>query len=276
MAAFGGEDEPPVAGPDLVHPNVARMYDYYLGGAQNFEVDRVAAEQAMAAVPTARVFAQANRRFLVRTVGDLAQRGIDQFLDLGSGIPTVGNVHEIAHRYAPGARIAYVDCEPVAVSHARQLLRDDPLVTVTEADIRRPDEVLSASTVADLLDFTRPVAVLAFAILHFVADSQDPAGLVRRYRSACAPGSCLVISHIAQVDISDDQLAAAEAVYEQTPNPITVRSQAQIAELFEGYTLLEPGIVLPDQWRPDTAVDADTAAQANTYAGVGVLDAAAV
>lgn len=246
------------------------MYDYYLGGAQNFAVDRVAAERALAAVP-ARLFAVANRAFLQRAVGRLAGEGVAQFLDLGSGLPTVGNVHEVARQVNPAARVAYVDHDPVAVAHADRMLDGQPGVSISQGDARDPDAVLAAPGVAGLLDFTRPVAVLAFAVLHFVAEADDPAGVLAAYRGACVPGSALALSHLSTVTVTGDQQGAAEGVYRNTSTPVAVRSREAITALFTGYRLLDPGVVLLDQWHPDRTVTDEDAAATNTYAGVGIL-----
>ena len=255
----------------LARPSAARMYDYFLGGAANFSYDRDAAEQVMAAFPLMRTWAQANRSFLRRVVTHLCAQGIDQFLDLGSGIPTVGNVHEIAQRYRPNARVAYVDWDPVAVAHARQLLGDRDGVGVAAADIRRPAEVLAAPGVADLLDFDRPVAVLAFAILHAVPDRDDPAVILRVYLEACCPGSYQALSHGVVTTMTDEQVERFVAAYRNTPTPATFRTADQVAALFEGYELVEPGLVLLDEWRPDDPAEAANAAGNNCYAGLGML-----
>nr|WP_281377550.1 SAM-dependent methyltransferase [Saccharopolyspora hordei] len=260
------------AGVDMDSPNAARMYDYYLGGSANFAVDRDAAERFLEKVPTGRKWAYANRAFLGRAVRFMVEQGIDQFLDLGSGIPTVGNVHEIAHSVAPDARVAYVDHESVAVAHAQALLDGVPHVTITQADIREPETVLKAPGVAELLDFSRPVGVLAVAILHFVPDSDDPVGVMRRYREACVPGSYLALSHLSSVTFTDDQLSAGHEIYNRTSTPGTLRSREQIAELLTGYELVEPGLVLLPEWRPEVPVDPAEAAQTNSYAAVGVLE----
>ncbi len=254
------------ANPDADRPNAARMYDYFLGGSANFAVDRAAAEQALTVTPEIGRFARANRSFLGRAVAHLCARGVDQFLDLGSGVPTVGNVHEIAHRHDPEARVAYVDVEPVAVSHARWLLGEHPRVTVTQADVRRPAEVLAMPGVAGLLDFSRPVAVLAVAILHFVPDDDDPAGIVAAYRDTCVPGSYLCLSHASAVTMSEQEVSGGQEVYRSTSTPITPRSDAAIMAMLTGYELLEPGLVSLDQWRPETQDDV-----ANGYGAVGVL-----
>lgn len=257
---------------DISRPNAARMYDYYLGGAANFAVDREAAEEVIRRVPVTRLFARATRAFLVRVVTHLCQAGVDQFLDLGSGVPTVDNVHEVAARHNPAARVAYVDHEPVAVAHARHLLGEDhPRVSVTQADIRDPHAVLAASGVAGLLDFTRPVGVLAVAVLHFVADADNPAGMMATYRQACVPGSALAVSHIAAVTLTDQQRRGGEAMYATTATPGWVRSQAEIAALLPGYTLADPGLVLLDNWHPTRPVDDEQAAAVNSYGGLGWL-----
>lgn len=261
----------PVRDVDVEHPNSARMYDYYLGGSAHFEVDRQAAEAGVAAMPHARDYARANRSFLARAVGYLVESGIDQFLDLGSGIPTVGNVHEIAHRHDPYARIAYVDIEPVAVAHARQLLGDDPRVSVTEADIRRPEQVLTASGVADLLDFTRPVAVLAVAVLPFVPDQEEAVALVAAYRRACVPGSFLALSHISPLSASRAQVATAEEVMARTPTPVRWRRPDEIAALLADCELARPGLVPTPQWRPTEIPTEDEIGRANAYAAIAVL-----
>ncbi|MGW1680581.1 SAM-dependent methyltransferase [Saccharopolyspora sp. NPDC002376] len=256
---------------DIDSPNAARMYDYYLGGNANFVADREAAKQFLSIVPTGREWAVANRAFLGRAVQFMVEQGIDQFIDLGSGIPTVGNVHEVAHATNPAARVAYVDCEPVAVAHARALLSSTPQVTITQEDIREPDAVLNAPGVTELLDFTKPIGLLAVAILHFVGDDDRPADIMRRYRAACAPGSYLALSHLSPVTFTDDQLSGGHAVYNRTSTPGTLRSPEQIADLLPGYQLVDPGLVLLPDWRPETPVDPDSAARTNSYAAVGIL-----
>jgi len=247
------------------------MYDYFLGGAQNFAVDRAAADQASRAFPHIQVGARVNRSFLGRAVRYLVRHGVDQFLDLGSGIPTVGNVHEIAHRHRPTARVAYVDYEPVAVAHARRLLADNSLVSITQADIRRPDEVLAAPGVCDLLDFGRPVAVLATAILHFLPDDDDPHGMLASYRDACGPGSYLAISHGSQVTLTDQQIKEFLEAYARTATPALFRGVERIRPLLAGYDLVPPGLVLLPQWHPDEPVSFAAAAESNIYGAVGLL-----
>lgn len=255
---------------DVDRPNAARMYDYFLGGTSNLVVDREAADEVMRSWPASR-WARDNRAFMGRAVAYLCERGIDQFLDLGSGIPTVGNVHEIAHAHNPAARVAYVDNEPVAVAHGRRLMCDKSQVTVTQADLRDPASVFAAPGVADLLDFDRPIAVLAVAVLHFIPDGDRPADVLAEYRGACVPGSYVVISHGAQTSISDTELDSGRATYRRTATPITSRTREEIAALVAGYTLVEPGLTLLPDWHPTAPVDRAYAEGANAYAAVGYV-----
>ncbi|NYH79650.1 hypothetical protein FHR84_002988 [Actinopolyspora biskrensis] len=253
-------------------PNAARMYDYYLGGSTNFAADREAAEAGSAAMPHAREYARANRAFLQRAVTFLAGNGIDQFIDLGSGIPTVGNVHEVAGQFNQRARVAYVDHEPVAVAHAQRLLNDLSGVTMTLADIRDPEAVLSAPGVAELLDFSRPVGLLAVAVLPFVPDQDEAREVLATYRGVCAPGSHLVLSHISALSATPQQVAAAEEVMARTPTPVRWRAPHEIEELLEGFSPVDPGLVPLPLWRPDSTVTEDEVNIANAYGAVGRLD----
>lgn len=256
---------------DVERPNAARMYDYYLGGSTNFEVDRAAAEAGRGAMPDAETYARANRAFLGRAVRYLCSVGIDQFLDLGSGIPTKGNVHEIARQANPEARVAYVDIESVAVAHSRRILADVDGVTVTRADIRRPDTVLNAPGVAGLLDFSRPVAVLAVAIMPFVPDDAEAAAVMAAYRQACTSGSYVAVSHISQLAATAEQVAAAEEVMARTPTPVSWRTADRIVPLLEGCSLVPPGLVPVPLWRPDGPVEPEQVVRANAFGAVGVL-----
>src|SRR3984885_8961348 len=206
-------------------PNVARMYDYWLGGKDNFEADRVAAEQVLTQMPGQRRSALENRRFLRRAVTFLtAEAGIDQFLDIGVGLPTQGAVHEVAHEINPKSRVAYVDYDPVVVAHGNALLATPDQSIVVAEDIRRPRELLANPVIRGHLDFDRPIAVLALAIFHFVADKDDPAAITACLRGATAPGSYLVLTHVCR-ELLPDMAAAARAkdVYQRAGQPIQAR-----------------------------------------------------
>jgi SAM-dependent methyltransferase len=251
---------------DMSRPSAARMYDYYLGGLHNFAADRELAEQALAAMPDGRLLAQANRAFLRRAVGYLARSGVDQFLDLGSGIPTRGNVHEIAQRVNPAARVAYVDIDPVAVAHARLILTDNPRAVAVQEDLRFPDRVLGHPEVAGLLDLDRPLAVLLFAVLHFVPDSDDPAGLLAALTAPLVPGSHVAISHGTDEGRATEDLSR---VYRRTATPLTMRGRAEVAALFGDLALVEPGVVWAPLWHPAGEDEPlDHPERAGSYVGV--------
>lgn len=238
-------------------PSAARVYDYYLGGSNNFAVDRKMGDEAIAMWPDLPMIMRENRAFLRRAVQYCLSQGIRQFLDLGSGIPTAGNVHEIAQQAEAGTRVVYVDNDPVAVAHSRRVLQHNPATTVVEADLRAPAEVLSAAEVASMLDLTQPVAVMMVAVLHFVVDSDAPPAIVREYRDAVAPGSLLAISH-ATHEGQPGQAAPHQELYRQrTATPMTMRSRNEVQSLFDGFDLVDPGVVYLPQWRPDAheAVD---------------------
>jgi hypothetical protein len=241
-------------GLDVTTPNVARMYDYYLGGKDNFQADRTAAEKVLTLVPGLRRAVLENRRFLRRVVRYLAtEAGISQFLDIGVGLPTQGAVHEIAHEVSPAARIVYADYDPVVVVHGQALLTVDDRSVMVQGDLCRPAELLAKPEVRAHLDFGRPVAIMLFAILHFVPDAEDPAGIVACLRDAVAPGSYLAISHIGTDFFPDKQaLAQAVAVYEKASERVWPRSRDQILGFLDGFELLEPGLVPKHQWRPVT------------------------
>lgn len=237
---------------DITKPNAARAYDFLLGGSHNFEPDRQFARTVRDSYPGAVTLAQANREFLRHAVRHCLSNGITQLLDLGTGLPTVGSVHEVAWSLNLAARIAYVDVEPVAVTYSRQLLGDSEQVTVTQADLRDPATVLASPGVAGLLDFTRPVAVLAIGVLHFVPDADDPTGILRAYSDALAPGSVLVVAQSSSDYPEHPQLAAAvesaNALYASTSTPGTLRSRAELTELLADWELEPPGLVDVAQW----------------------------
>ncbi|APU14861.1 MULTISPECIES: SAM-dependent methyltransferase [Actinoalloteichus] len=255
-------------GIDLDRPNAARMYDYYLGGAFNFAADRHLAEQALQVMPWMREAVAANRSFLGRAVRHCVEQGIRQFLDLGSGIPTVGNVHEIAQAAEPSCRVAYVDNEPVAVAHSSHLLADDPQTTITQADLRDPEQVLAAPTVREVIDFAEPVALLAVAVLHFVPEERRPEEILAGYRQTMAPGSRLVISHVT-ADHDPEQARAASRVYQRADTPVLPRSRERLTAMLTGFTLLAPGLVDATEWHGVLNADAE---HAGFYAAVASVD----
>jgi S-adenosyl methyltransferase len=255
---------------DLARPSIARVYDYWLGGAHNFAVDRAVADKVLADVPMLRTVILNHRAFLRRTVRYLLSRGITQFLDLGSGIPTVGNVHEIAQASDPAARVVYVDIDPVAVAHSRAILTGNELVGVLQTDVRNASGVLKAPEVRNMLDFDRPIGVLMVALLHFVPDAEDPNGLVADYRDSIPPGSFLAVSHAGYEDGEwDPAWDDAKGAYNKGVSEMTYRSKRQIEELFKGFDLVEPGVERLPLWRPESPDDVDESA--STFLGFGAV-----
>ncbi|NUT90479.1 MAG: hypothetical protein HOY78_00480 [Saccharothrix sp.] len=254
-------------GIDINVPSVARTYDYLLGGAHNLAVDRRMGDEMLKVLPGARRLVQLNRAFLRRAVTHLVDEGIDQFLDIGSGIPTVGNVHEIA----PAARVVYVDKDPVAVAHSKLILAGNERTAVVQADLREPEDVLSRPEVVGLLDFDRPVAVLMLLVVHFSPHSEDPVGYLARYRDRLAPGSALVISH-ATADRRVDTMreAAATVRRSNSQDNLVYRTHAEVTELFTGFDLVAPGVVGVALWHPDGMGGISDDADDNTQVYVGV------
>jgi hypothetical protein len=281
MAGDGsGMDEAPVtitddvpdwapAGIDLTVPSVARSYDYALGGAHSFAVDREFFRAVEAVLPGAREMARANRAFLHRAVRYMIQQGIRQFLDVGSGIPTVGNVHEIAQRYAAESRIVYVDLDPVAVAHSRLILAGNARATAIQADARRVEEVLDHPDARALLDFDQPVGLILAAILHAVPDDAEAYGVMEALRAVAAPGSYVAISH-ATADSRPAEIRLAEELGKRSSTPGRGRTHAEVLAFFAGFDLVEPGLVWAPQWRPDRPEDVGPHPERLvTYAGVG-------
>ena len=252
-------------------PSVARMYDYYLGGYHNFAADRAAAEAAIAVRPELPLVMQANRAFLRRAVRFMIEQGIEQFLDIGSGIPTVGNVHEVAQQANPAARVVYVDIDPVAVAHSQAILRGNALATVIQADARQPEQIIRHPETQRLLDWNKPVAVLLVALLHFVPDDADAAALVRVFRDASPTGSYLAISHASHAHLPAEVSNQVRRVYNTTTNAITPRTRDLISRCFDGLELVEPGLVFAPLWRPESPDDLflDTPERSSSYVGVG-------
>ncbi len=257
---------------DITRPSVARVYDYYLGGSHNFEPDRAFGRRVVDVYPDLPTVLRDNRAFLLRAVRYLVEAGVDQFLDLGSGIPTVGNVHEVAHAGNPAARIVYVDHDPVAVTHSRELLAGDPRTTVLAADFLDPERVLTEAVAVGGLDLRRPVAVLALLVLHFVPDERRPAETMAHYMQEVAPGSHLAISQSrsdgAPAAVAGQRLYAGERSLE----PMHPRTAAQVTALFGDLSLLPPGVVAAPAWRPDPADPVDVPDDHPVLAGVARRD----
>ncbi|HEX4226057.1 MAG TPA: SAM-dependent methyltransferase [Pseudonocardiaceae bacterium] len=253
-------------------PSMARTYDYLLGGAHNFAVDRQLAEAAERIMPRSREIARLNRSFLRRAVLFLVESGIRQFLDIGSGVPTVGNVHEIAQSAAPAARIVYVDKDPVAVAHSELLLQGNERTTVIQADLREPERILTNPETTRLLNFDEPIGLLTVMMLHFVPDSDDPAGAIATYRDALAAGSCLALSHVTADQRSDQISGVAEEIsHARSSDQLSYRSHAEVVRFFDGFELIEPGVVGCGLWRPDGpgGISNDPEVNAHVYAGIG-------
>lgn len=263
----------------LGQPTPARMYDYFLGGKDHFQVDRDAADAIIAklGVERSQFVAQENRRFLARAVEYLAgECGISQFIDVGSGLPTMRNTHEIAQTANPDARVAYVDNDPIVLSHGRALLAKNGATTVVAADMRDPAAVLAAPEIRDLIDFTRPVAVLFIAVFHFVTSPGHPghvpghAGpdeIVAAFRDRVAPGSYVAITHNSSESATAEEVAAAEEGYQSSTAPMVVRTRPQIESLFGGWSIVPPGVTPAWQWRAGPAEEPRTGL---ILGGVGV------
>ncbi|HEY7143952.1 MAG TPA: SAM-dependent methyltransferase [Streptosporangiaceae bacterium] len=235
--------------PDVAHP--ARVYACWLGSKDNYPADRQAAEEVAARRPQVVASARANRAFGTRVVRFLAgQRGITQFVDIGAGLPAAEATHQVAQDITPGARVVYVDSDALVLTHARALLTSSPegRCDYVDADLRDPQAILHEA--ARTLDFTRPVAVLLLAIAHFLADADDPAGVVAALAAGLAPGSFIAISHLT-ADFAPEQVTAGVAAYNaRVPAGITARSHAQVSALFDGLGLVPPGVVPVTEWRP--------------------------
>jgi hypothetical protein len=253
-------------GIDTTRPHVARMYDYYLGGKDNFAVDREAVVAVERAMPEVRRLARENRAFLRRAVTFMAASGIRQFIDIGSGLPTAGNTHEVAQAAAPGARVVYVDNDPIVLAHGRALLVTNADTTVVTADLREPEKITGHEEIRRFVDFTRPVGVLLIAMTHFLRDEErEP--VMSTLREALPPGSFLAATHVTGDDHSPDAVEGVEAVYRKTPTPIFFRRHDEVARFFDGFDLVAPGLVTVDRWRPDGPGDDEPTRW--LYGGVG-------
>jgi SAM-dependent methyltransferase len=252
---------------DTETPSAARLYDYYLGGGYHFESDRKLAQRIYQALPDTPHLARVNRAFLRRAAQYCATQGVDQFLDIGCGLPTTGAVHEVVQAVNPNAKVVYVDNEPVAVAHSELILQSNENATVLQGDLRKPETVLDHAETRRMLDLTRPVAVLTTAVMHFVSDEANPAALIARYRAAMAPGSYLVLSH-ATADASAN-VADAVKLYENSQNPGYLRTKAQVAAMLADFDLVEPGVVFVPEWRPESPEDAVDPERSSFYGVVG-------
>ncbi len=255
------------AGIDVTTPNVARMYDYFLGGKDHFAADREAGDKILELVPEVTSVVRENRAFLIRAVRHLAALGVRQFIDIGTGLPTQNAVHEVA---GPGSKVVYVDSDPVVLVHGRALLGGRPDVTVIEGDLRDPAAILRDPDLRELIDLSEPVAVLLLAILHFIPDSDDPAGILGTLRESLAPGSHLVITHATQAGSRRHDVPKVTGVYEQSTAPVTLREYEEILPLFDGFELLDPGLVYVSQWQPENAGVHDPD-RSRAFGGVAVL-----
>ncbi|HEV3360824.1 MAG TPA: SAM-dependent methyltransferase [Pseudonocardiaceae bacterium] len=250
---------------DVGVPSAARVYDYLLGGAHNFDADRMVGEKVLAVQPNGRQIASSNRAFMSRAVRFMVARGIRQFLDLGSGIPTVGNVHEIAQHAGPLCRVVYVDYDPIAVAHSQLILEGNPLATVVDADLTDPEAVLRNSTVRSFLDFSQPIGLLMVAVFHFVSDDKHPADIVKKYVDAIPSGSYVALSHLTADQMAEEMAGVVEAM-KNSRDPMFFRSYGEVSALFDGLGVVEPGVVSAPLWRKDYG---DEVNQEGVYAGVG-------
>ncbi|MGK3206669.1 SAM-dependent methyltransferase [Amycolatopsis sp. MEPSY49] len=237
-------------GIDFDKPNAARVYDYLIGGKLNYAIDRMFAEQILQVRPEAKELALLNRRWLRRAVRFGAEQGIRQFLDIGSGMPTVGHVHEVVQAIDPAARVVYVDNEPVAVAHSEIVLKDNDNAEMVQADAEYPADVLEHETTERLLDFDQPVMLIMAAFVHFIPDERDPAGLIAAYRDALAPGSYLALSS-GTFEGQGEEVRRAAEMYQKSGTNVVARSKDELRALLDGFELVPPGIVFTPEWRPD-------------------------
>jgi S-adenosyl methyltransferase len=266
-------ERPPAA--SIIKPSPARLYDYFLGGKDNFAADRAAAEQIRRAFPALSEAAWANRRFHGRAAKWLANRGIRQFIDIGAGLPTMENTHQVVEQVAADTRVVYVDNDRQVVSHARALLVGGPNLTAIEGDVREPDTILGHRELLTLIDLREPVGLLITAVMHFIADAYDPWKLVVRLMGALAPGSYLALSHVTADGIPARVVQVGTEVYEHATEKLHPRSRADVARFFHGLERMpddsrrSPGVVHADQWgNPDNS-HTDSAGSRAIYWGVG-------
>ncbi|MFY1632888.1 SAM-dependent methyltransferase [Solwaraspora sp. WMMB335] len=264
---MSSEERAPV-GVDTTRPSVARVYDYMLGGKDNFAVDRQAGQMALQITPDGPYAARANRGFLRRAVRHLvADHGIRQFLDIGSGLPTQGNVHEIAHQVDPQVRVVYVDSDPMVLAHGHALLANSPMTTVVQADARYPQQLLRDPEIQSMIDFEQPVGLLMLGFLHHLADAEDPGAIATAYRDSLPAGSYLAITHFHNPGERHPEAAkkaqVVEKIFNQTMGTGRWRQYDEIVSYFGDFELLEPGLVPLADWRPEP--DEALSAQTDTY-----------
>lgn len=248
-------------------PSAARVYDFLLGGGHNFASDRAVGDKVLQILRDGRAIAASNRSFMRRAVLLMLEQGVTQFLDLGSGIPTVGNVHEIVQQENPDARVVYVDYDEVAVSHSQLILEGNDKAGVVQADMCRPDDVLSDPVVKDLIDFSQPVGLLMVAVLHFVSDEKSPAEVVARYRDIMPPGSLIALSHLT-ADFKPEEMEGVAAAMRHSRDPMYFRSLDRFLPMFDGMEVLPPGVVPAPRWHPELG-PAGEGGPEDVYVGVG-------
>ncbi|MFC7341864.1 SAM-dependent methyltransferase [Saccharopolyspora griseoalba] len=255
---------------DISTPQSARIWNYWLGGADNYAVDREAGDAAAAQIPDIPEGARAERAFLVRAVRHLVDRGVRQFLDVGTGLPTANNTHEVAQRLAPESRVVYVDNDPIVLAHARALLTSTPegRTDYLDADLRRPDEILPEAE--RTLDFDQPVGLMLLGVVNHVVDDAEAHAAVADLLAGLAPGSYLVLTHSTAEIHGEPMREAMREITERGGTPIRPRTAAEIEEFFKGTTLLEPGVVTCSLWRPDDGIR--TPRPVHLFGGVGRLD----
>lgn len=256
---------------ELDRAHSARMYDYFLGGTTNFPADREGAGRAMAGFPAVMVAARANRQFMHRSVRHLTQMGMRQFLDVGTGIPTSPNLHEIAQETAPDARVVYTDNDPIVLTHAQALLRSSPegRTAYSQADAHDPEALMKSPELHETLDTSRPVALSLIALLHFIPGQRIAHDIVDYFKDALPSGSTLTISHVTP-DFDSEAITRAIGAYEAAGTTVQARTREEVARFFDGWEVLDPGITATHRWRPDTAHDLYqvTDAEASCYGAV--------
>jgi hypothetical protein len=257
------------AGVDPAVPSPARMYDYYLGGSTNYPADRDAAERALSVVPSGRSLARANRYFLMRAVLLMADQGIRQFIDLGTGIPTSPSVHHIAQAIHPGARVLYVDNDRVVLKHSRDLLTSVSNVKSVLGDIREPESILNSQEMRELIDFREPIGVLFVAVLHFVRDAEHPANILDAFTGRMIAGSYLALSHITSDGTNPEVMATVSDAYARSSAPAVFRTERDISMFFSGFELVHPGLADVRQWFPYAAMFATKPLALRFVAGLG-------